>query len=189
MTIPSRIIAGDTLTFTTASADYPASAGWTLTHALTPRTSTNDQLTFDAIADGDDYASTVAAATTAQWAADDYTWAAYVTKLTQRFTIARGTTTVIGDPAQAEPGYDPRSNASKIVDAIDAMLAGRATQDQLEYEISVGGSMRRLRSMTPAELNVRRDYYAKIVQLEEAQERATSGLPDKRRTYVRFGRG
>jgi hypothetical protein len=188
MTFPSQITAGDTLTFTTTLADYSAADGWVLSHVLIPRTSGSDVLTFDATADGSDFDSTVAAVTTADWTAGIYTWAAYVSKAGERFTVARGTTEVLANPADTEGGYDPRTHARKALDAINAAIEGRATHVHREYEIRVNESWRRVLDTTYEDLIKAKTYYEGLVASETAAEDTAAGRYDRRRTYVRFGR-
>jgi hypothetical protein len=89
-------------------------------------------ITFTATADGSGYTVTVLAATTAGWAAKDYAWSAYVTKAAERYTVDSGVVTVLPDPGQAT-GIDRRSHARKVLDAIEAVLEGRASKDQVQY--------------------------------------------------------
>jgi hypothetical protein len=65
-----QVAAGDTLTHSVTLSDYPASAGWVLSYRLIPRT--GSAITFNAAADGDNFAVSVAAATTSAWTAGTY---------------------------------------------------------------------------------------------------------------------
>ena len=179
MNIPSSIIAGDTLAFTDSSSDFPATAGWTLTYKLIPRSATNDTITFDATADGSEYAISVLAATTSAWEPDDYSWHAYVTQAGIRNTLDSGLLTIAVNPAFAEPGYDGRSQNRRTLDAIRATIEGRASKDQQEY--TIGNRM--LKRMDVKDLMLFEARYAALVATEE---RGTG--PDKSRLYVRFNR-
>lgn len=131
----SELIAGDTLQFTTSVPDYPASAGWTLTYRLVPRTS-GTAISFDATADGDDYDIEVGASTTDDWTAGEYSWSAYVSKAGERHTVDQGTVKIQPNPSVVA-AYDARSHARKTLDAIQAVIQNRATQAQKSY--SIGG--------------------------------------------------
>lgn len=175
------LIAGDTLSFPTSVPEYPASDGWTLTYRLVPRSS-GSVITITASAVGDDYEVNEAAAVTALWGAGEYTWAGYVTKGTERYTVDQGTITVKPNPGSATT-WDGRTHARKTLDAIEAVIANRATMDQEEYAIN-GRSLKR----TPvAELIKLRSFYKAEVFREEEAERMSAGLGSRRRVYVRFG--
>lgn len=183
-----NLIVGDTLSFTTTLADYPASAGWSLTYRLVPRTS-GSAIEIAASASGDDHVVSVSATTTALWTAGEYSWAAYVTKDAERHTIEGWTSTdgrygggstilLRPDPAIAT-SYDSRSSARKTLEAIEAVIENRATRDQQEYSIA-GRSLKR----TPiTDLLTLRSTYKNEVAREEA-----AGNPHGRRYYLRMGR-
>jgi hypothetical protein len=134
----------------------------------------------------------VPAATTTAYAAGAYDWQAQVSSGSEKHTIENGALVVLPDwfSGSAATAYDDRSSAAKIVEAIDALLVGRATIDQSEYEIATGnGSSRRLKFCSKAELLQIRSYYAAILANEEARERAEAGLPSKRFSYALLCRG
>ncbi len=137
----SELIAGDTLQFTTVVPDYPASAGWTLTYRLIPRTA-GTAISFSGSASGDDYAIEVGASVTKDWVAGEYSWSAYVSKAGERHTVDQGTVKILDDPGVIA-AYDGRSHARKTLDAIQAVIQNRATQDQKSYSIG-GRSLERM---------------------------------------------
>lgn len=176
------LIAGDTLDFLTTVIDYPASAGWTLSFRLVPQ-SAGTAYTFSAAAENDDYRSTVTAATTASWAAGEYSWSSYVTKGSERYTVDSGFLTIKANPATVAAGTDLRSHARKALAAVEAVIEGRASLDQEEYTIN-GRSLKR----TPvADLIRLRSFYKSEVAREEAAERLAKGLgANAGRLLVRF---
>jgi hypothetical protein len=174
------ITAGDTLAFTETVADYPASAGWTLTYRLVPRATGGAAITFSASASGDAYAVSVAAATTATWAAGDYGWSSYVSKGLERYSVGGGQVEIFPDPATVAVGTDRRSHAQKMLDAIEAVLQGRATSSQAEYRIGE----RQLKHIEPDVLEAWRDKYRREVQREL---REALGIRSND-VFVRFGR-
>ena len=165
----SILIAGDSLDFSTSVPDYPATDGWTLTYRLAPRTA-GTALSFAATALGGDYQVQVLAATTAAWAAGEYSWAAYVTKAGNRFTVDSGTITIQPDPGVVS-SLDSRTHAQRVLEAIQAVIERRATVDQQEYTI---GS-RSLKKMDPKDLLYWRDRYRAEVRGEEAGRRLLAG--------------
>lgn len=175
----STIIAGDTIDFTTSVADYPAGDGYTLTYKLVPRVS-GSVISFSASASGDDYRVQVGSATTATWAAGDYTWAAYVTKAGARYTVDQGLLTIKPDPATAS-AWDGRTHARKVLEAVEAVLQGRASIDQQEFQI--GGRM--LKRMPIDDLLKLRANALQEVAREDAEAKLAAGLGVARRIQVR----
>ena len=85
-----HLIAGDSLKFASTVPDYPASAGYTLTYRLVRRDGVAGPIEIAATADGDGYQVNVSPATTATWTVGKYTWAAYVAKIGERYTVETG---------------------------------------------------------------------------------------------------
>ena len=138
-------IAGDTLSFTVEVSQYPASDGWTLKYRLTPRFTTPVQapitIEADTNPDGARYDIEEAPAITETWAAGFYTWARWVEKAGARQTLDEsGQLEVKADPALTAQGYDSRSHARKVLEAIEAVIESRASSTQRElvaYTIGV----------------------------------------------------
>jgi hypothetical protein len=175
---PTTANAGDTWRWTRALADYPASAGWALSYTLINAAA---KITINASASGDNHAVTVSAATTAGYAAGSYDWRARVSKAGEIYTVGEGRITVRN--AFSASTFDARTHARKTLEAIEAVIEGRASSEVSYYMIG----NRQLRYMTPAELLTLRDKYRAEVKGEDAAAAVAAGLPDKRRVYVRFG--
>lgn len=175
---PGSIAAGDTLAFTRELADYPASAGWVLSYALRGLAGA---INFTASASGAIHAVTVAASVTATWPAGRYLWSAYVSKAGERYEVGTGQLVVRPNLAAAA-SLDTRGHARKVLDAIEAVLEGRATRDQEEY--SIGD--RSLKRTPLADLVMLRQRYRAEVNREEEAARLAAGLPSGRRVFVRF---
>lgn len=183
---PAQLRAGDTWRWNRINLiDYPASA-YTLTYRFK-----NPAGGFEIVADpdGNNYAVSVDATVTAGYVAGSYAWQAQVDGPLGRFTVSDGSMLVLPSlfAGSATSALDSRSTAKIALDAINAQLQKRATADQQEYEISVGGSMRRVVRATLQQLIIAKQYYETLVADEEAAQRAADGLPDRRRSYVRFG--
>lgn len=176
-TEPLELRAGDTWQWTRSLADYPASAGWSLAYVFINAAA---KISISASASGDDHAVTVAAATTANYAAGNYDWIARASKSGQVFTVGAGRITIL--PSLAASTADLRTHARKVLEAIEAVLEGRASQDVLEYQIA-GRSLKRI---PLADLLTLRDRYRAEVAREDAANRVALGLPDRRRVFVRF---
>jgi hypothetical protein len=165
----SILIAGDSLDFTREVPDYPATDGWTLTYRLAPRMA-GTAITFGATASGSLYRVQVLAATTAAWTAGEYSWAAYVTKAADRYTVDSGSITIQPDPGVVAAS-DTRSHARRVLAAIEAVIEGRATRDQEEYTIG----NRSLKRTPIRDLLTLRDRYKSEVNAEDAGRRLLAG--------------
>lgn len=151
-----ELVAGESLKFPTAGGAYPASAGWTLSFVLVPRNSANPKITINATADGDDFETSVAASTTATWAADNYSWEAWVDRSGERYRPDSGQIVIKPSLLTVPAGYDGRSPAAKALDdARAAFYAWNPTQRR--YRIGY-------REM---EFNSTADILKKIRQLEQ----------------------
>jgi hypothetical protein len=175
---PSSVNAGDTWRWTRSLADYPASAGWALSYTLI---NASAKITVNASASGDDHAVTVAAATTAGYAAGTYDWRARVSKAGEVYTVGEGRLTVRN--AFSAATFDARTHARKTLDAIEAVIEGRASSSTAEYTIAG----RSLKHIPVADLLALRDKYRAEVLREDAAAAVAAGLPDRRRVFVRFG--
>lgn len=189
MNIPSTIRAGDTLSWTESLPDYPAGDGWTL--AINLAKYGDPTITITASTSGDSYAVSATAATTKGWVPGIYAWQAYVYKLggapsaiSEKYTIEHGQLTVLPDITQATSATDLRSDCKKTLDAIEALLIGKATADVLSY--SVAG--RAIAKMAPTELLKWRDVCRVEYQRELDAERVAKGLDTNKRVGVRFRR-
>jgi len=144
-----------------------------------------------ASADGDDYTFTVLPAVTRLWVAGAYKWQAYVYKasgtpslITEKYTFYDGTITILPDLTQALSTTDNRSHVKKVLDAIEAVLEGKASQDVLSY--SIAG--RSISKMNPEELIKWRSFYQSEYQRELETEAVRRGEDNPKRVGVRFNR-
>lgn len=190
-TEPLVLVQGDTVTWkrTDLSSDYPNDK-YTLSYEFRSR-SPSGSFTITATADASDYLISVAKATTATYAASDrarnqsgYEWSAYMTKTTgERIRIDYGTLDVTINLAAQAAGFDGRSHAQKMLDAIVAALEGRADKTELQY--TVNG--RTIQRMTHDQLIQARVFYAREVARERGRERIRRGQPTGTRVLTRFG--
>lgn len=163
---PAELRAGDTAKWTRTLADYPASAGWTLSYTAVGSTAA---YSFSASASGDDHAITVAAATTAAWTAGTYQLTEYAEKSGERYTLCTTTLRVLTDlAAVGAGGADVRSHARKVLDLIEAWLESKAPV-AASYEIAG----KKLSQYPLADLLALRDKYRAEVR---AEERAAAGF-------------
>jgi len=141
--------------------DYPATL-WTLTYWFKKIGAAGANFSIVASADGSQFAVTVSAATSGAYTAGDYKWVAVVTYGSEAFEVDRGEFTLLAK-YNAAANLDDRSHARITLDAIEAVIEGRATVDQQEYTIGT----RHLKRTPLADLMKFRDYYRSQVIAED----------------------
>jgi hypothetical protein len=195
MNFVETLIAGDTLDFTVEVPEYPASDGWTLKYRLTPRFTTPTQTPIDLAAttnaDGARYDIQAAPSTTAGWKAGSYTWARWVEKTGARQTLSEsGQLEIKADPALTAQGFDSRSHARKVLEAIKAVIESRASQTQREMvEYAIGSRSQKFdASESKAALLELHSKYKWLVANEDARDKIAAGEPNPRIVGIRFGR-
>lgn len=177
MTEPTIIYAGDSVTWTRTLADYPAPT-WTLGYSLVKA---DTAYTIATTADGSSHRAAVSTTTTAAYLPGEYTLTAYVTQAGERVTLP-GASRVTVRPNPALSTADPRSHARRTLDAIDALLEGRATGDVAAYTING----RSLTKVPLAELITLQSHYRRLVDREDAESRIARGLASGRKIYSRI---
>ncbi len=193
---PTEIIIGDTLSWvrrnviantinddgTVETVDILASEGWELKFVAVGKLG---QFSITATADTedvDDFIFTATAATTAAYTAGDYQWQLVATLTTTRYTIALGRVVLLDNVAARIALYDNRSHAKKVLDAIEAVLEGRASRQDQAYSIA-GRSL----SLTPIpDLIKLRQIYKREYEGELATENINAGLGSGRKILTRF---
>lgn len=178
---PSALRIGDTWKWTKTVPDYPATS-WTLKYRF-KNAAGGFEIT--ASASGSDYSVMVAAATTGGYTAGAYSWMAWVEGgSSEKYTVDTGTCTLDPDyrSGTASAAFDDRTHARTVLDAIEAVIEGRATKDQQEYEIAG----RRLKRMPVADLLKLRQHYVAEVASQSAAEAIANGLGTGRRIQFRI---
>lgn len=165
--LQNKLTAGDTWDWSVSASDYLSTAGWTLTLYLVPRFATPTQAPITLAASGNADGShrfTRTAAQSAAYQPGVYGFSTRASKGAEVYTLDgtawSGEVTVWADPSTLAQGADTRTQDQTALDAIDAVLANRATTDQKSY--SIAG--RALERMTVDELLALRRYYAARVQ-------------------------
>lgn len=161
---PTRIVAGDTASWSTQLGDYPASSGWVLTYYLSKVAAAAAPITVTSTASGAEHLITIAATTTAGYAVGTYHWTAVVTKASERYTVGTGTLEVAPDPSAS---HDPRTHAEKCLASIETALESAVGTATVECELD-GVRVRKDRP----ELLKLREYY----RLEVKRERGRSPI-------------
>lgn len=165
---PTELRAGLTWQWTRQLTDYSAPT-WTLKYAFKNAAA---RFEITATGSGTTHSVTVARGTTDDYAAGVYQWVAYVESATERFEVDGGTLTVLPDYAQAsQVARDDRTHARIVLDALEAVIEGRASKDQQSYQIN-GRSLER---MPVKDLLAFRAQYRAEVESEEINARLESG--------------
>lgn len=183
---PGTLVAGDRWAWKRddLASDYPTSA-YALSYEFHKDSGGggSHQFTITATEADDTYYIEVGSSTTASYNAGDYIWEAYITRSadSERIMVDSGRTEVTEDLANTNA--DLRSHAKIVLDAIEAVIQGRATIDQSSMSIS-GRSL----SRTPmADLLLMRDRYKaeylKEIKLARIRNKQGSGNLIK----VKFG--
>ena len=172
--------AGDSLDLLISLADYPASDGWVLTYAFRKESGTAISLT--STASGANHLLSATAATTGGWVAGVYSGVGRVALGAVVQTVWTGNLEVKPDLSTAGDNYDTRTHAKICLDAINAVLQGKATRDVLQTTIA-GQSIGR---MSWPELLAAKSYYQDQVDGEQAKIDAANGKGSSRNILVRF---
>ena len=85
---------------------------------------------------GQSHVFSASGATTGKWMPGSYWYTVRATLGTSIVEVGKGQLTILPDLAAATPGFDGRTQNQIALDAINAVLAKRATQDQQRYVIN-----------------------------------------------------
>jgi hypothetical protein len=181
---PKSIRAGETWTWEKTLADYPAPT-WVLTYTFFSAASVFSVV---ASASGSAHTVSVSAAASATKIAGRYDWTAQVStgsgESIQRYRVGLGSTTILPNLA-ASTSYDGRSHARKVLEAINALIEGAATDGQLAVVQAVTGGNMSI-SYAPAELRKWQQQYAALVVAEDQAAAIARGDRSGRMIQVRF---
>ncbi|AWM87366.1 hypothetical protein [Microvirga sp. 17 mud 1-3] len=167
--LPATATAGLNFSASVSAPEYPA-PDWALALYLRGPNPIN----LNSTPDGTAHTFAAAAAATAEWAAGDYWYSLRATNGTDTVELETGTIRVLPDLVAAGAGYDGRSQAQIALDAIEAVLAKRATIDQERYRIN----NRELYRTSISDLLKLRAFYA-------AQVKRENGIKSGRSTFGR----
>lgn len=188
---PLQIAAGDTATWKITLADFPAGQGWVLSYVLL-KLGGGLKIVIESTASGDDHLVNQTAETTAGWLAGEYDWQAYATKsaTSERHQVGNGRLTINPNFSAAEDGFDIRTPARKIFDALEAAILKLSQAQETAGKGSITSWSAEGLSITrssPQELLrglvEQRDRYKAIVQHEE---RVATGRGRGRKILIRF---
>ncbi len=177
---PAELTQGLTAKWTANPSQFPTSEGWRLSYRFagpTPKT-------FAAAASAGRHLVTVSATNSAALTEGEYSWQSYAASaaIGETYAVESGALTVARDYRLLGEGYDARSTAKQILDALDATLLGTATSAQ--QQMSVDG--RALSRYGISELLKLRDRYATIFASETNRARIAAGQASTRNIRARF---
>ena len=161
-----QIQAGDTFEYVVKYSKYSPAQGWSC-HMLLRGASA---CTIESTVVADRFVIKAPADETSSFQAGDYKYFIYVEKDGERYLIEDGQVRVLQD--YSDETFDIRSQAKRILDAIDATLEKRATKDQASYKIAG----REIQKIQIQELLALRSKFQKEVEAEERAERLAKGL-------------
>lgn len=170
---PISFIAGNTVKWTKSFSDFPASE-WTLSYALVKD---GKQITFNAVADGDDFSITITAIDSAGYDPGVYAYQATVAKGDDKHTFTPGKIEIKPGFAAQTTGYDARSDLEILRDEILALLTDK--KDRSSYSISG-------RSLTSYSHDELWSFYNKLNAKIYAKERRAGRRPSNT-VKVQFG--
>jgi hypothetical protein len=129
--VPSEISAGITFRVPVAFSEYPA-PDWALSLIL------RGPAPIDLIAEGlvENHTFLAAAAVTAAWVPGSYWWQLRASDGTDVVLLAEGQTKMLADISAVAGQFDGRAHAQRVLDAIEAVIEGRASIDQESYSIN-----------------------------------------------------
>jgi hypothetical protein len=186
----TKLIAGDSLAFTTTVPDYPATDGWTLKFRLIPRFTSPVQAPITLTAttyETTGYRVDVGASTTSGWAPGAYSWASWVEQTGQRVTVEQGgELTVAPDPGAAAQGTDVRSDSQRALDNARTALAAYTQSNGNVAEYEIAG--RRMRFSSAADIVKLINHLQGEVVRERRAASIAAGLGNPSRIGVRLSR-
>jgi hypothetical protein len=176
---PFRLRAGDTWKWNRddLAPSYPAPT-WALKYAFKNASS---HFEIAAAANGTGFSVVHPMATTAAIVPGIYKWVAFVENGAERYQVDDGQLEVLPSFVGTN-ALDGRSHVKKTLDALEAMIEGKATKDQLEYTIG----QRSIKRMEASEVIAWREKYLAWYRQELAEERVKNGYPSRNRIQMRF---
>ena len=137
MAEPSVLYVNGSATWTRDNSDYSPAGGYSLEYVLVKAGS---RIVIDGsmvVGSGSRYTVTIAPSDSSGWEHGAYSWTAYAVKSGERWAVAAGGMTVVPDFPSAASGYDARSHVKITLDALEALIEGRAA-DGLD-QVSIRG--------------------------------------------------
>lgn len=173
--IPETLVAGDTFKVVFDATPYSSADNFGLTLKLNGPSGTPVQNSFNATANvtATKFDIRLAPSVTANLTAGLYVYAVVASDNTDAYTVESGNITVEAR-ADLSISTDLRTHNQKVLDAVNAVIEGRATQDQQSYTIA-GRTLVRTPLKDLLEL---KKHYESAVHTEQGK--------GQKKLYVRF---
>ena len=181
--IPDELVSGDAVEWLESESEYPSD-----THSIRyVFISASLQIIVNSSAEGSDHLLQITAAASAEFLPGDYNYQRSIieTATSDRFTTASGSLRVLPNYEEANAGLDVRSWAEKTLEAVEAVIADKATKDQASYSIA-GRSLSRYSYQDLLDL---RSYCKRQIKSERRRERIKLGGKSGNRVLLRFPSG
>lgn len=183
MSEPRAVYAGSTVSWQRACPAYPPGEGYALVYTFFGREGAWNVSGEQVTGSGGTFEATIAADAWAEIPPGEYRWVARAEKGGAKYVVAEGSLVVHPDPETlGEAGYDGRSHARKVLEALQARIEGRAGERHLS--MSIAGKSIQLMSL--AELIDAKRRYEADVRSEENAARLQAGLPGRTIIRTRF---
>jgi hypothetical protein len=178
--IPKSFTLGESLEWERDYTDYKTSDGWAVTAKFRASGSTG----FDIAASGENSIWTFSAlpAATASLTAGVFYCQVWATRTNEAKIIETAAVVASAPFGATSVNFDGRSQYQKILQAIDALVAGKATLDQQAYQIG----NRRLDRIPIPDLLALRSQYAKLYNREKRAAALKKGAGFAAPVRVRF---
>ena len=181
-TEPAELNAGDRWAWKRSDlGEY--GADYTLTYVARLDSDGTTTFTFDGTWGSGAYVVEVASATTGAYTSGTYNVEIYITRDSDSERVSIGQQTWTVQPNLASSTADTRTHAKKVLDSIEAVIEGRASDSQESYQIKD----RALKHMTHDELLKLRSFYKAEYNRELDAQRIAQGLGSSRKIHTRFG--
>lgn len=180
MAEPKTIRAGDSISWTASYSDYPADDGWALDYVIITKDGGIKDIS--GAANGTDFDVVLSAAKTKNLTQGIFRLVGRVSKAVDQYTIYDSELRVEPNLFDDGVGTDVRTQAQRGLDAINAVIEGRASKDQENYSIN-GRSLSRT---SIPDLIVLQKFYKSEVAKEKRALRISQGLKSRNRIYVRI---
>lgn len=170
-TEPSALKIGDFWAWKRTDLDTDYGTGYTWTYYAVLEADASTKITITSTLTANEYVIEVASATTATYTAGVYHWTGYIIKdaTSERIALDTGTFKLLENTELTQT--DPRSHVKIVLDALEAMIAGKATKDQRSYTIGD----RSIERLSPTELLTWYKEYKTYYQQELNAERIANG--------------
>lgn len=177
--IKPEFVQGESLSWEKSFTDHKPADGWSLEYVFRGSGAGFDLTATDGGAGK--FVLSASSDQTTQLAPGTVYFQAFVRRGSERILVDSGSASVIAGLA-AQTNVDGRTQIKRTLDAIDALIEGKASLDQLEYTIGD----RQLRRYSMTELIVLREKYAQLYARELRAARIKRGGTFLKNYHIRF---